>query len=167
MAAAAPAKINLFKYEWACYSNFYAAPVKLDGVEYPSVEHAYQAAKTLDPKKRIPFQSITLTSGKAKRMGRGFREGRGLRPDWRQVNVGIMRDLLMQKFAHSLLKRKLLSSLQAELEEGNYWHDTFWGVCYGKIDGRTCDLGEHEPIGENYLGKLLMEVRAHYATMTE
>lgn len=32
-----------------------------------------------------------------------------------------------------------------ELIEGNYWHDTYWGVCEG--------------VGENHLGKLLMEIR--------
>jgi predicted NAD-dependent protein-ADP-ribosyltransferase YbiA (DUF1768 family) len=32
-----------------------------------------------------------------------------------------------------------------KLVEGNYWHDTFWGVCNG--------------VGENYLGEILMHVR--------
>ena len=31
------------------------------------------------------------------------------------------------------------------LEEGNTWHDTYWGVCNGK--------------GKNKLGKILMQVR--------
>jgi len=30
------------------FSNFVASVVLLDGLEYPTVEHAYQAAKTLD-----------------------------------------------------------------------------------------------------------------------
>jgi predicted NAD-dependent protein-ADP-ribosyltransferase YbiA (DUF1768 family) len=33
-----------------------------------------------------------------------------------------------------------------ELVEGNWWNDTFWGVCNG--------------VGENNLGKLLMKIRA-------
>ncbi|MGM9605038.1 MAG: hypothetical protein ACI3XG_08225 [Faecousia sp.] len=33
------------------------------------------------------------------------------------------------------------------LEEGNTWHDTFWGV-----DAKTRD-------GENHLGRILMRVR--------
>jgi predicted NAD-dependent protein-ADP-ribosyltransferase YbiA (DUF1768 family) len=39
----------------------------------------------------------------------------------------------------------LLETGDAELIEGNDWGDTFWGVCGGK--------------GNNFLGKLLMEVR--------
>jgi predicted NAD-dependent protein-ADP-ribosyltransferase YbiA (DUF1768 family) len=34
------------------------------------------------------------------------------------------------------------------LIEGNYWKDTFWGICDG--------------IGKNYLGKILMEVREEF-----
>jgi len=34
---------------------------------------------------------------------------------------------------------KLLSTGNCEIQEGNYWGDTFWGVCKGK--------------GENNLGK--------------
>ena len=33
----------------AFLSNFHPAPVVLDGVTYPSVEHAFQAAKTESP----------------------------------------------------------------------------------------------------------------------
>jgi predicted NAD-dependent protein-ADP-ribosyltransferase YbiA (DUF1768 family) len=32
-----------------------------------------------------------------------------------------------------------------ELIEGNWWGDTYWGVCNG--------------VGENHLGKLLMKIR--------
>ena len=39
--------------------------------------------------------------------------------------------------------------ISAEIIEGNYWHDTFWGV------------DEETGVGENNLGKILMEVRAN------
>ena len=42
-----------------CYlSNFWPARVMLDGVEYPSTEHAYQAAKTLDKVTRERIRQI-------------------------------------------------------------------------------------------------------------
>ena len=75
------------------------------------------------------------------------------------VNVGVMRELLLQKFAAPELRRKLGSTLGAGLTEGNWWHDTFWGVCMGKLDGHVCRHGEHEPAGQNNLGIMLMEVR--------
>jgi predicted NAD-dependent protein-ADP-ribosyltransferase YbiA (DUF1768 family) len=58
-----------------------------------------------------------------------------------------MRELLRQKFAKpSILADRLIDTGNCQLIEGNYWGDTFWGVCKGK--------------GENWLGKLLMEIRA-------
>lgn len=139
-----PTRIDRFWGEWGFLSNFAPCEVWLDGVKYPSVEHAYQAAKTLDLEQREKFLLNGITPGMAKRMGKTLK----LRPDWDGVKMGIMRDLLMQKFSPSILRRKLLSTFQAELIEGNTWGDTFWGVCDG--------------IGENWLGKLLMEVRQHY-----
>jgi ribA/ribD-fused uncharacterized protein len=113
------------------------------------LEHAYQAAKTLDPKLRRPFQRV-LKAGQAKHMGREL----VLRPDWENVKEQIMLDLLRQKFKDRELSLLLRQTENRELIEGNNWHDTFWGVCNGK-----CWRGPHEPVGENKLGKLLMQVR--------
>ena len=38
-----------------------------------------------------------------------------------------------------------LQLIEGEIVEENTWGDTFWGVCKG--------------VGENHLGKLLMEIR--------
>lgn len=133
--------ITSFTGEYRFLSNFYRVDVELgrDGDVYPTVENAYQAAKTTDRSERIPFRSCT--PGQAKRMGRRLE----LRPDWEEVKVDIMRHLLRQKFASGPLARLLLATGDAELVEGNTWNDTFWGVCRGK--------------GRNMLGKLLMETR--------
>lgn len=45
--------ISEFKGESRFLSNFFAVPIMYEGVEYPSVEHAFQAAKSLDPEERI------------------------------------------------------------------------------------------------------------------
>lgn len=153
--AALPTEIKSFSGQWSFLSNFYLCTVKYDGANYPSVEHAYQAAKAADPKRRATFQLVGVSPGKAKSLGRKLI----LRPDWEEVKVGIMRDLLIQKFYPTLLRRKLLSTFTAVLIEGNYWHDQYWGVCNG-----DCLYGPHEPSGENMLGKLLMEVRNHYSS---
>jgi hypothetical protein len=107
--------------------------------EYPSVEHAYQAQKTLDRKLRKCF--LTGNAGQAKRNGQRIE----LRKDWYDVSLNIMENLLKQKFSDNDLKQKLIETSDEELIEGNWWGDTFWGVCNG--------------IGENHLGKLLMKVR--------
>jgi len=133
-------KIDRFVEEFRFLSNFYPAPVKLDGVTYPSVEHAYQAAKTLDHDLRKPF--LTGTAGQAKRRGRKLK----LRRDWEKVKINVMHNLVKQKFQDEHLGTMLLDTEDYYLEEGNNHGDMFWGT----VDG----------IGENHLGKVLMKVRS-------
>lgn len=160
-------RINGFFYEYRFLSNFHLATVVLDGVRYASTEHAYQAAKILDPEKRRIFTlefNPNLTPAQAKRVGQEIE----IRPDWDMVKVSVMRDLLMQKFgagAHLdgdnvVLRSKLRDTGDAYLEESNYWHDVFWGVCHHKFEGKTCKEPQHRPFGGNHLGYLLMDVRS-------
>lgn len=135
--------ISEFKGENRFLSNFFAVPIMYEGLEYPSVEHAFQAAKTLNQEERVNF-TTNKNPVMAKRMGRKVK----LRADWEKVKVGIMRELVMLKFSQEPLKGMLLATGNERLEEGNKWNDRFWGVCPPR-SGR----------GENMLGKLLMEAR--------
>lgn len=140
--------IMRFDNEHRFLSNFFMIPVAYEGTEYPSTEHAFQAAKTLDPAEREKVRKAP-TCGKAKRLGREITR----RPDWDQIKIGVMKDLIRQKFSDKTypdMAEKLLATGDAELVEGNHWHDNFWGVCH-------CD--ECGKDGENHLGKVLMEVR--------
>jgi len=130
-------------YRWL--SNFDWREVEFEGLMYPSSEHAFQAAKTLDLelRKAIRDQPTYL---KAKRAGRKLK----LRADWEDVKVQVMETILRDKFTRHLdLRSKLLDTGDAELVEGNDWHDHDWGVC-------TC--GDCPP-GKNNLGKVLMKIR--------
>jgi len=134
-------EISKFQGEYRFLSNFWFATVEFDGLIYKSVEHAYQAAKTLDQDIRLKIRDLN-SPGDAKRFAKTFK----LRSDWEQVKLEIMEDLVRQKFTnHSYLCKRLLGTEGFELIEGNTWNDTFWGVCNGK--------------GENNLGKILMKVR--------
>jgi ribA/ribD-fused uncharacterized protein len=135
--------IREFQGEHRWLSNFWPVEILLDGIVYPTVEHAYQASKTLYPAGRAAIAACDHP-GQAKKRGLGLL----LRDDWEQVKIPIMRTLLRQKFARPDLRDKLLATGDRKLEEGNAWHDTFWGV-----DLRT-------RLGQNWLGRLLMEVRA-------
>lgn len=132
--------INSFKGSYRFLSNFYPIQVALDGVLYKSVEHAYQAAKNKDFKYRLKLY-YAVTPGEAKRIGSRAK----LRPDWEQIKILVMKDLVFQKFKNEELKIKLLQTGNEELIEGNTWGDKFWGICNG--------------VGENNLGKILMEIR--------
>jgi ribA/ribD-fused uncharacterized protein len=85
--------IDSFSDEYRFLSNFWFCKVMLDGVEYPSTEHAFQAAKTLVQAQREEIRAAK-TPGQAKRLGKLVE----LRPDWNQIRVSVMYDLLCQKF---------------------------------------------------------------------
>lgn len=121
-------------------SNFEPAVVKLDGVDFPTVEHAYQAAKSTDGRERLDIRDLRAP-GQAKRAGRQVT----MRPDWDRVKVMTMHKLLEQKFTHEHLRELLLLTGDAQIVEFNTWGDRFWGVT---------DTG-----GDNVLGRLLMDVR--------
>lgn len=121
-------------------SNFYFSPITVFGVEWPTVEHFYQAMKTTNPGIREEIRLLP-SPGKAKRAGRGVT----LRDDWEQVKIPVMRHGLKKKFVlGGECGLWLLASAPALLVEGNTWGDRFWG-----IDGT----------GENWLGHLLMARR--------
>jgi len=132
--------INSFCNEFSFLSNFYTCQVEMDGLFYPSIEHAYQAAKTLDIDERETIRN-TSSPGKAKRFGRKVT----MRKDWDMIKINVMFDLLKKKFSDKSLADALVLTIPHELVEGNHWNDTFWGVCNGQ--------------GQNVLGKLLMKIR--------
>lgn len=132
--------IKGFQDEYRWLSNFHLVVVRLYGHKYPSVENAYQAAKTLDIDAREQF--IYCGPSKAKQLGKTLQ----LRDDWDQLKMVVMLNLLQQKFSNTDLKTKLKNTGDMYIEETNTWGDTFWGVCSG--------------IGENNLGKLIMRIRS-------
>lgn len=127
-------------------SNFYSSPIELDGVTFPTVEHAFQALKSTDPDRYAEIAAAP-TPAAAKKMGRKVT----LRPDWDRVKDTVMADLLALKFKDPALRAKLLATGDEVLVEGNTWHDQYWGDC-------TC--WTHAGVmGANTLGRLLMMER--------
>lgn len=151
--------IDQFRGRYEFLSNFYPTPIHYDGITYPSAEHAYQAAKCLDDSSilntaigawtlaatglELKFAiAMEPSSGKAKRMGRLL----PLRPDWEQVKLDIMLQIVTLKFKDEHLAAMLKRTAPCILIEGNNWGDTYWGVDVAKG-------------GLNMLGKVLMHVR--------
>jgi ribA/ribD-fused uncharacterized protein len=135
--------VGSFHGKYHFLSNFYEGIVVCyDGVAYPTSEHAYAAAKTLDYSKRL-WVAGASTPGEAKRRGRGLT----LRPGWGAAKLHIMWTVLLDKFLRNpWIRADLLATGEALLIEGNTHGDRFWG----QVDGT----------GENHLGRLLMGVRA-------
>lgn len=136
-------------------SNFWSTPIHYDGLVYPSVENAFQAAK-LDPLEKVTIkikeEVITIDRSTFTRItAREAKKYGGKVPldkkEWDKGKYKLMSDLVLQKFVSNQdLKEMLLATEDAYLEETNSWNDLYWGK---NEDGQ----------GENNLGKILMGVR--------
>lgn len=144
--------ITSFKNEFEFLSNFYFAFFDWDGHSWPTVEHAFQAAKT-------PTTSDYDRIRKAEKPGSAKYIGRSiiLRDDWEQVKIEIMTELVWYKFYQNLeLLAMLLDTDSAILIEGNWHHDNYWGDCFCK----NC-VGI---VGKNMLGSILTCIREEMHT---
>jgi ribA/ribD-fused uncharacterized protein len=142
------AKIAEFQGEYRFLSNFWPAEVEFEGHQYPSAEHAYQAAKFTDHSMRQKVAEAK-TPAQAKSVAHSATTQRA---NWDEAKFDVMEKVVRDKFTRNAeLRQKLIDTGDAELIEGNTWGDRIWGVCDGT--------------GENHLGKILMKVRAelHHA----
>lgn len=131
--------ISEFRNKYWFLSNFYPCDVVYDGLKFKSVESAFQSAKTPNIEDRKVF--INLSARDAKRQGRSLM----LRSDWENIKEEVMYKCLQSKFSNKELSKALIETYPHELVETNTWGDTYWGI-YNKI-------------GDNRLGKLLMQLR--------
>lgn len=134
--------VTEFRGKYYFLSNFYAARISYNGKTYKNNEAAFQAQKC--PERSNEF--VNLEPSAAKHLGRHVL----LRKDWEQVKEEIMYNICVAKFTQHPELMLMLLETDGLLEEGNYWHDTTWGV-----DIKT---GK----GENKLGKILMRIREEH-----
>lgn len=123
-------------------SNFHPCSISYEGIEYPSVEHAFQAAKSLDMEERrkvAACKSPTL----AKRAGRKV----ALRDGWHVIKLGILEELLRLKFKDPALAAQLQGTGDAELVENDFWKNRG-----KKATAPVVDVG-------GVMGSLLMKIR--------
>lgn len=130
--------ISEFKDKYFFLSNFYNCDVEYKGYIFKNNEAAFQAMKC--PERIQEF--VNLNPSEAKRLGRKVK----LREDWESVKERIMYEICFEKFSkNDKLKNMLIQTNDYYLIEGNWWGDTYWGVCKG--------------VGKNKLGKILMKIR--------
>lgn len=132
-------------------SNFWPAQVEFMGLNFPSVEAAYQAAKTLNPKEQAQF--VYVNPREAKKLGRTV----AIRPDWETIKDQIMFYAVLQKFSkHPELRKNLLQTGTRSLVEANNWKDNYWGITFefDDVNNVWIDKG-----GRNNLGRILEHVR--------
>lgn len=137
---------QVFFYEQQFYvlSNFSAFCLDWEGKRFMTAEAAYHYAKFhVYPE----IQQQILDAPSAHEALQIARRNHGkIRPDWDQIKIRVMRDILSQKVAqHEYVRRQLLLTGDRELIEDS-WRDDFWGWGPGKN-------------GMNTLGRLWMDVR--------
>lgn len=129
--------IDWFSADYSWLSNFHPSTIVYLGKRYATVEHAYQANKTVIDELSEMIR-LAPNPGAAKRMGKVV----PIRDDWETFKLTLMKELIHLKFENPLLQSLLLQTGQATLVERNTWGDRFWGV--------------FKDVGENHLGKILM-----------
>jgi hypothetical protein len=124
-------------------SNFAPYPIDIDGVQWPTVEHYYQAQKFQEAElqERIRQAEKPVI---AKNLARKHRAA--IRPDWEEIKDSVMDRAVRRKFErHPSLRDLLLETADEEIVE-DAPNDYYWGA-------------GHDGSGQNKLGLLLMHIR--------
>ena len=156
-----------FRDDWEFLSNMYRCNIEIDNIMYKTLEHAFQAMKSVDPRVQAIIANA-FDGAAAKRLGRSI----ALRPEWEvvvdrkppfgedlwAVKQWYMWNLLSQKFGDQMHNNDLcvkLHSIPAGIPiiGGNDWHDNYWGVC-------GCAGCASKP-KFNVLGNMLYMLRNH------
>ncbi len=151
-------RVRFYEHDFYVLSNFSAFTLYWRGLRFDTSEAAYHWEKFTDSDGALvdvdAIRQAILTAPSAHEAFKIAEKNRvHRRPDWDDVKVGIMIDILRAKAAqHEYVRRKLLATGDRELVEDS-WRDDFWG--WGPNRG-----------GKNMLGRLWMQVRAELRAAT-
>jgi len=125
------------------FSAWSKHPFELEGKEWPSVEHYFQAMKFEDEQYQEKIR-LAENPKQARKLGR--RRLKKIRKDWKDVKVVYMTRALYTKCrTYPNIANELLETNDQKLVE-NSVYDYFWGC------GR-------DRLGKNMYGQVLMNVR--------
>ena len=138
---------NIHFYEpndtYGFLSNFFYAPININGTSWKTSEHYYQAQKFTD-QEIIEKIQYCATPDVAFSLSRQY--SKHVRADWNDIRLDVMSFIVEQKFTQNpALAFQLLETGDVTITEHSH-KDSFWG-----------DGGNGQ--GENQLGKILMTVR--------
>jgi len=80
------------KGPYKCLGNSYLSPVIVEGITYPSVEHAFQASKVTDRGIKFKISKASLAEV------RNLLEDIWVRPNWNDVKYATLHQLVKLKF---------------------------------------------------------------------
>ena len=127
---------------YGCFCNFSLHGFELDGLWWLTSEHYYQAQKFAG-KAHAETIRLAKTPAESAKLGHHLPH----RSDWKKIKYDVMHQAVLRKFqTHGDIRNILLATMDQIIIQKDLG-DYYWGC--GK-DGT----------GKNYLGKILMEVRA-------
>ena len=139
------------------FSSGFEAPMQIDGVTFPTVEHYMQWSKAklfgdAESQSKImktkSTKSVRTYGDKVKE----FNEER-----WAEVQDNLMKIALKSKFSqHPALREKLLATGDRPIAEANP-RDKYWGIGTSSTTSKASDPSKWP--GKNRLGTLLQELR--------
>lgn len=133
---------------YGVFSNLFRRQLVFEERTFPTAEHAYQYGKPI--KQSVKDWLMAAPSPSLLAMAAHGLYRWDITPDWSEIKVVRMRQVLLAKFSqHDDLRSLLLGTRDARLVEvarTDSAVNRFWG----EVDGK----------GQNMLGRLLMEVRA-------
>lgn len=137
-------QVFFYEQEFYVLSNFSAFTLYWRGWRFDTSEAAYHYEKFPNQPHVQDAIRLAASAHEAFKIAEGHKESR--RPDWDEVKIDIMRNILRSKVAqHTYVYKKLMETGDRELVEDS-WRDNFWG------------WGPNQD-GQNMLGKLWMEIR--------
>jgi len=126
------------------FSNFALFPIFLDGVQWPSSEHYYQAHK-YDDAEMIEKVRMAESPMEAAKIGRDPKIPK--RADWNDVKDEVMEKAVREKFKSYPILQTLLKQTNSSTIYEHTKNDCYWGDCLDRS-------------GKNKLGKLLEKIRS-------
>ena len=138
-------------------SNFYETNFKIDGVEYKSAEHAFEAIKAKTFGDDETFEKIlkAKSAQSAKSFGNKVKEFK--EETWAEKQDEVMKSVVRAKFTQNLELRKKLLETEDKLLANADSRDKYWGI--GTSANTTIAKDPKKWKGENKLGKMLEELR--------
>jgi predicted NAD-dependent protein-ADP-ribosyltransferase YbiA (DUF1768 family) len=130
--------IIVSEHDWL--RNDYRENITIGGKIYPTVEHAYQAAKTKD-------NSIKTQIADAETVREARKLGKSVPQDESFDREAVMNILLRLKFKNQSLAEQLVATGNAPIVMEGY--DDFWG---------TDEFGG----GQNMMGEILQDIRSEF-----
>ncbi len=145
--------IGFYTREFFALDNFSSFGIIMNGLFYPTVEHAYQAGKFINTAPEIAEQiRCCLSAHEAKRIAHVHISKQA--ENWDDIKVDYMEKLLRLKLEQNpYVKQKLLQTKGYRICEDSP-KDNFWGI------------GENRD-GQNQLGRLWMKLRGEISTEKE